>query len=118
MNADPQRDVETTSFFERDAKDYADRHPEDWKRLARGLRRYERTGFGDTTKISGTDNKIYRLKVSRGLPRIFLLRHGNRDYLLGLEGRKTAYARHVLERMDDRAAGILGVLKEEKPEEP
>lgn len=108
-------DIEVTSFFDNEAQDFADRHPEDWKRLARALRRYEKTGRGDVEKVSGTDNKIYRFKASRDLPRIFLLRAEGIEYLIGLEKRRTAYARHVLERMDDRAAEMLDVLDEEKP---
>ena len=103
------RRVETSHFFEDDARDCAAKDLGSWRRIERGLKRYAATGWGNVSKVSGTRNEIYRLKVAPHLPRIFFLRLGDRDILLGMESRKVAYARHVLERLDGRAREILSV---------
>jgi hypothetical protein len=101
------RSVETSEHFDAEARDYAAKHRSEWGRLERGLRRYADTGWGDIEKVRGVQNDIYRLKVARGLPRVYLLRiGGNRDILIGLEPRKAAYARRVLERIDRRAGAF------------
>jgi hypothetical protein len=103
------RKVETSRFFEDDARDCAAKDLGSWKRIERGLKRYAATGWGDVSKVSGTRNEIYRLKVAPHLPRIFFLRLDNREILLGIESRKVTYARHVLERFDRRAREILSM---------
>lgn len=103
------RRVETSHFFEDDARDCAAKDLRGWRRIERGLKRYAATGWGDVSKVSGTRNEIYRFKVAPHLPRVFFLRLDDREILLGIESRKVTYARHVLERLDGRAHEILSM---------